>query len=153
MTNYSKRFFLVLCAAMIVILASCDNDDPAQIKKAELSSNSGKWKLTSLKATSNGQTTDVFDQVEDCQKDDIYYFKSDGTIQHLAGSTKCDPTLDPDVLYAGTWAWNDKNLVVTIDGTEEQWLLSALDSKKMVASVTFDFGQKIKLTSTYSKQP
>src|SRR5688572_14521367 len=91
------------CFLVIVIHTfgfSC-NDDPAIKSHNELLV--GKWKRSASYLTvPGGNPSNVFDDMEACQQDNLTEFNSDGTYTVVEGETTC-PGTNPDVLDEGTW--------------------------------------------------
>src|SRR3954471_11837852 len=56
--------------------------------------------------------TNWYAQMENCSKDDLVNFNTNGTYTFDEGATKCDPT-DPQTT-SGTWLWNTNETILTI---------------------------------------
>ena len=61
--------------------------------------------------------TDLYNYLEDCQKDDIMRFNSNGSITQDEGTTKCEPD-DPQTTDMGSWILieNDQKVRITQPG-------------------------------------
>lgn len=152
MKKYFKRTFQIATLTGLVILGAC-GDDPAPIREEELTSDGGEWKLTALSVKALGQTGDAYADLEDCEKDNIFYFADDGTYQYQVGATKCDVS-EPNILESGTWVIEGKNLIITITGEDPEAVeILLLNSTTLKCRITVDFfGVSTTVTSTYTKQ-
>lgn len=65
----------------------------------------------------SGNYVDNFPSLDDCSKDDLLEFFTNGTYQLSEGPTKCDPS-DPQVYQAGSWELTDDESGITLDGIE-----------------------------------
>jgi hypothetical protein len=108
---------LFLVSVLAIAVSGCKkDDDPSNTDKL-----TGKaWKVKSITvdpAISFGGTliTDIFSQLDDCDKDNTSTFNADKTYLDDEGATKCNP-LDPQTT-SGTWAFNSDETVLTQDNT------------------------------------
>jgi hypothetical protein len=88
---------------------------PAQTNTQKITGKA--WKMTAMTVDpgmpSNGTiVTDLFPQVDACDKDDLTTLKADGTFTEDQGSHKCVAT-DPQV-SSGTWVWNSNETIITM---------------------------------------
>jgi len=95
------RISYCLLFSTLVCFVSCQKADPPT--NTELISRA--WKYASFKATSNGITVDVLQQLTACKKDDLIRFKLDKTLTQEEGLTKCNAS-DPQVISTGTWSFS-----------------------------------------------
>jgi hypothetical protein len=56
---------------------------------------------------------DLYDDLEPCEKDDLWRFKADGRLEYDEGPTKCDPN-DPQTSDGGTWTLSADGKILTI---------------------------------------
>ena len=155
-----KKITLLFIIASLISVSACkkdeDNNSTPQKTKSELLS-AKPWKITALTvspAINAGGTmiTDIYAQMQACDKDDIYSFKSDKTYMQEEGATKCDPN-DPQVSEAGTWTFSsdEKQIVQTSNGSTESSALVELTETKLVISTTeVDGGITYTYTATFS---
>lgn len=155
-----KKITLLFIIASIVSLGACkkdeDNTSATPKTKSELLT-AKPWKLSALTvspAYNVGGTmiTDFYAQMQACDKDDIYSFKSDKTFTQEEGATKCDPN-DPQVSDAGTWTFSsdEKQLVQTSSGsTESSTIVDLTDSKMILSSTEVENGITYTYTATFS---
>jgi len=142
--------FAILAA--LLALAGC-GDDPAPIHEEELTSGTGKWKLTALTVKAAGQSGDAYADMDACEKDNIFFFNADGTYQYQSGVTKCDVS-EPAIIEAGTWEITGKNLIIQI-GTDdpESLVIKLLNATTLKTTLSVDiFGVPAVINSTYTKQ-
>jgi hypothetical protein len=113
-----KKFLLTFTTFCLLFLTNCskddDNDDTNQPPALTKEALAGNYKLTSVWVKTNLVPTEVevTDQLDACERDDIYNLKTDFTYIYTDAGTKCTPPGDGD----GTWALpgNDK---IDLDGT------------------------------------
>ena len=108
---YLRPVAILLLSA--VIFAGCKKES----KKSNLEYlTQALWKFDNagFDNDKNG-TIDVVDQdIQDCQKDDIIDFNSDGTGSHDEGVTKCDPNHDQITAFA--WLFKVNETQIEYDG-------------------------------------
>jgi hypothetical protein len=70
--------------------------------------------------------------MDDCEKDDILFLKSDKKIVLDAGAIKCDPS-DPQTEDGGTWSFgtDETTLVINEDGDVTEVSLKTISSTEM----------------------
>ena len=112
----SKLTILLLaCSLFLTTLPSCqkDKDDDGPKSRTELLTSS-LWKISSVKMTI--ASVEVPYQMEDCEKDDTFEFKANGTGISYDG-VKCDP--DDPATQEFTWSFqsNETVLRIAIPGT------------------------------------
>jgi PKD repeat protein len=78
----------------------------------------GPWKITGIKQFDGTTTTDVYFQMDNCDKDDIYSFQANGSWTNEEGATKCDSN-DPTIIDSGTWTLSSDGTVFKVD--DEEW--------------------------------
>jgi hypothetical protein len=115
-TNY----FLLFIFALTLTVPSCKKDETIKSVKEILTSKS--WKMSSSKQ--NG-----VEIIEDCTKDDIITFATDGTFTTTVGSTTC---YYGETGNSGTWTLSSDGKTLTID--EYPASVSISESKITVTS-------------------
>lgn len=161
MKLYSLRLGILLLG-LTVVFSACkkneddDNDTPSKTNKEYLTA--GFWKTTGMTIDPGVNVfgtviTDIFEQWEDCEKDDLIKFNSDGSITDDEGATKCD-TNDPQTQNDGTWVMSSDNKSVTIDYPDEDPItvdITSINDQTFKGSYTAveDFGSG-PITYTYT---
>ncbi len=108
-----KKSWLLLGLIFVFITLSCKKDDPTRVELL-----TGKnWKLVGCTidpAVNVGGTliSDYYAQMSDCDKDDLYNYKENGSMTRDEGGARCN-TNDPQT-YMGQWAFNSDNTILTI---------------------------------------
>jgi lipocalin-like protein len=124
-----KMNLLKLTPAILLIVAftSCKKDS---LSKTDLLTDPNGWLLTALTIDpaivdpiTGAQIANLYAQYNACEKDDIIFFKDNGTIIYDEGATKCDPN-DPQTGDDGTWLLSADEKTITIDG--DSWTISEL---------------------------
>lgn len=136
-----KITLLFLAFSMAALISSCKKDDDntstpstgggstAATKTEMLTAKN--WKITA--GTLGGQ--DIFSSSDECDKDDLHIFKTDGTYVNDEGATKCDPT-DDQIIVTSTWKLIDNETKIEFDG--ETGTIKELTSTKMVLEADFN---------------
>lgn len=104
---------------MVLLLSACEKEDK-QTSRTDLLTN-GQWRMTSYTLSPpydlDGDGTadaDGLATFADCDRDDLFIFKKDGTLVLDEGPTKCNP-IDPQTENT-TWAFVNNETEVVIDG-------------------------------------
>ncbi len=149
-----QKLNLLLIASLVLVTLSCKEDeDPS---KKELLSGKN-WVMVSQTVSPainfNGTLiTDLFAQMDDCSKDDISKFNSNGTYTMEEGATKCDVN-DPQVFDSGTWVFNSDEtiLVLTspINGTINAEIIELTSSKCVISQEETLDGIVYTITNTF----
>jgi hypothetical protein len=151
MKNFFATAAFALVLAFMLGFAAC-KDDPAPSKKELLTSGSGLWELTAQAIIIQGQAENVFDDLDECQRDNVDSYAASGAYQMLDGDTKCDPA-DPSVLENGTWSIVDNRLTTTVDGTTESSEIVELTKSTMVLETELEvLGIIATIRATFTKQ-
>jgi hypothetical protein len=136
-------------------LTSCKKEEPIKPKTELLCSS--PWKIyeqtinPGIKIVGGATITDVFAQLDPCDKDDLVLYKSNGTATLDEGPTKCDP-LD---LQTSTFTWTFNLDETKLIEDTDSYDIVQLDEKVLKASTIIDgadiggiAGVKYVLTST-----
>jgi hypothetical protein len=148
-----KLTLLFLAISMAAFVSSCKKEEsstPANNNNTGGGSNltktemltAKKWKLVGL--TVGG--ADFYSQFDDCDKDDTFEYKTDGTYIEDEGATKCDPS-DPQVITTATWKFTDNETKLEADGVTAT--IKELTATKMVLEGDFLGSPAV---STFSNQ-
>lgn len=124
MKNQIKHLFLVMMA-LVILVPSCKKDSQAPSKKELLSGKN--WKLTAWTTDpaqdwdGNGtMVTNIYAQLPEHFKDDIYHFTVDGKYTFEEGASKAKTT-DPQIWETGTWTLSsDESNIATISNSSTQ---------------------------------
>jgi hypothetical protein len=118
------RFAGLLFMTLAILVSSCSKDDDEQ-KLTKTQMLTRKWKQSDLLISENGASfTSIFNFFfDECEKDNIWEFKADGSVVVTEGNSKCDSS-DPDVVASGTWAFaeNETKLVISVVGEPSETL-------------------------------
>lgn len=146
-------FALVALAALTLMVSSCkkDNDNPTpstpapQTKTQILTSHS--WVVKSLMVGS----VDYYNFIEDCEKDNFFTFKANGTSVEDEGATKCNPS-DKQTID-GTWTFIDNETKIIMDGGDTVEV-NTLTAESFVVKLKFeeDGGKVSTMVTTFSKK-
>lgn len=126
-------------AASSLMFSACKKDDAKTDAKPSGSSIIvGKdWRLIGLTISIPGQpATDLFAQMDACDKDDLIEYLANGSVTDKAGATKCDPA-EPDSQNGGTWALlNNDTQLRLINGDTSIYNIQELSANTMRGSMT-----------------
>jgi hypothetical protein len=120
---------LLVAFSITAVITGCKKDDspnpPTPTKKDLISR---QWIQTDLIATIGTLSESVYDsEFADCEQDNIFYFKPDGTFTITENTTKCNPA-DPDLVTSGTWKLVENDTKIEIDpATEDPEILDILE--------------------------
>lgn len=136
MKNYFKLFSM-LAIAMLVVMSSCEKDEETKSDQEYLTA--GNWKITSVVLSPGidipgiGTITDIYDLfIEECNKDDLVKFMTNGTIVEDEGATKCDPD-DPQTTSDGTWSLDGASLTMVYpDEDPDVVTIASINSSTLV---------------------
>jgi hypothetical protein len=112
-----KKITLMFLMAAIAMgtINSCKKDDDnggADVAQLEANLTAGDWIQVDHKQDG---VSDWDTDWEDCEKDDIATFFTDGSYQIDEGPTKCDPN-DPQVSESGTWQLTQDGKQLVMEG-------------------------------------
>ncbi|MDJ1503238.1 lipocalin family protein [Xanthocytophaga agilis] len=102
-----------LIVAILLSLPACkgSSDEPKADYTAILSKS--PWKI--FAQTIDG--TDVFSDLEDCEKDDIFRFKNNGEYTVEGGVLKCNVN-EPVVFAQGNWSYDSNLKILSMNETQ-----------------------------------
>lgn len=154
-TKFISALIAIFAIAFLSTLESCTKDEDATgsstPSKTSLLSSDG-WVLSSANVSFNGQTMDMMTFMDDCDKDDILFFKADKSVVEDAGALKCDPS-DDQTADAGTWAFNsgETKILATEDGeTTELSIVSLTSSELMIEFTEYDSTLQADMTGKFT---
>jgi hypothetical protein len=152
-----RKLHLLLIVSLFLSALSCKKDD-APTKKDLLCGKN--WILVSETVSPainfNGiLITDLYAQLDDCTKDDISKFNTNGTYTFEEGATKCDVN-DPQVWDSGTWVFNSDQTVLVLTspsmGTVNADIIELTSSKIVISQESTIDDIKYTITDTYQKK-
>ena len=146
--------YLFLLVALTFAFGACKKDDNNKSNREQLIEKN--WRMTAVTTDppinfGGIQFSDLYAQFQDCDKDDLLIFKTNGTVNYDEGATKCDPT-DPQTT-TGVWVLNTDETVVTVDG--ESWTILEISDNRLKVKYTTDFfgnGVNSTITATFEKK-
>jgi hypothetical protein len=118
-----KKINLLLIITLTVLVFNCKKDEKATTPISKKDLLTGKSWILSAETVSPPMNvsgtliSDLFSQMDACDKDDIGRFNSNGTYTIEEGLTKCNAN-DPQVFETGTWTFNsDETILVMTSGS------------------------------------
>lgn len=124
-----NRQILTLAVIAAIAFAGCKkNDDDSTPKSKKELLTTGSWIMTDYIQAGTSTWADM----ESCEKDDYFTFKTDGKGTFDEGPTKCDPS-DPQTETV-TWSMSTDETKLTIDGQEES--IAELTETSMILKTT-----------------
>jgi hypothetical protein len=135
-----SKTFIVL-ALLIASLSGCkkDKEQNQSPSKTELLT-SGQWRLTAYTLSppvdfdgDGSPDSDALALFEPYNRDDLFRFKADGTLEIDEGPTKALAS-DPQIKNTTTWAFADNQTVLVIDG--DRTALQELTASKLRLTVS-----------------
>jgi len=115
-----KKIQTVIAISILVICVACKKDNKENRMNLITS---GNWKMIAYTVNpgydydGDGDIdTDIFIVTDECERDNLYLFKTTGALEINEGATKCDVT-DPQV-YAADWEFSNNERDILIAGGE-----------------------------------
>ena len=113
-----KQILFFVTAILILSFSSCKKEDDTSNLNGVISS--GSWKLvastsvTDFSSSGGGiVTSDLYDLLDECQKDNISTFNANGTGTLDEGATKCDASYPQTTENAFGWEIANNKLTTT----------------------------------------
>jgi len=130
-----KNWILFSLLAVGLLACNKEDDQPNTNSKTTLLT-TGTWKLKA--ATING--ADAMANIQDCQKDNITLYASNGNGSMTEATLKCNPS-DPDIV-AFTWLWKNNETILSISSPlitygDTEMSLDKLTSTQMIISMAY----------------
>ncbi|KAA3440530.1 lipocalin-like domain-containing protein [Rufibacter hautae] len=123
--------FLLLLFCGALFFSACSSDDDDTPSEDEMLQNK-RWQITALQASTPFGNLDLYEDFEDCQRDNFVEFKANGVLEVNEGATKCNNS-DPQQTQ-GTWSLSGG--VLTISGIGDAYGLPDDDLEITVTSLT-----------------
>lgn len=151
-----SRMLILSLLSVTFMFSACKKDDETSSKTKLLTGSS--WKMTAFTMEPGfpifdenfniiGYSTDMFADMDTCEKDDTHKFNTDQSVITDEGATKCDSS-DPQKTN-GTWSFNsdETGITITEDGLSETVTILELTDKvlKFKSTETYD-----SVTTTYT---
>lgn len=117
----------IFAIALTMVFTSCpkeDNNDISQDiatpKTTTQYLTAGAWKITALTGiiVDGGIEIDLFAENDNCSKDDLITWNTDGTITNDQGADNCEPS-DPQTTTGGSWTLSTDNKILTFHYPDE----------------------------------
>jgi Lipocalin-like domain len=134
-----KKWILysLLTSILAAGLFACNKDDsPPNVPSKTTLLATGTWKLKA--ATING--ADAMANLQDCQKDNITLYATNGNGSMNETTLKCNPA-DPDVV-AFTWQWKNNETILSVSSPlitygDTEMTLDKLTSTQLIISMAY----------------
>lgn len=152
--SFRKVSFMFLIAFFIMAIACNKNEDKPATKTELLMS--APWKLTAqvFHGDYDGDgvvdpvDTDMYADLDACDKDDLTTFKANGVGELNEGATKCDAS-DPQT-QSFSWALKENETILNFEGLD--FTIVELSGSTLKVSLTdpFEEGTTDKITVTFT---
>ncbi len=152
-----RKTNLLLIVSLFLAALSCKKDEEPTNKELLCGKN---WILTAETVSpainfDGILISDLYAQMDDCTKDDVSKFNTNGTYTFEEGATKCDVN-DPQVWDSGTWVFNSDQTILVITsplyGTVNAEIIELTSSKIVISQESTIDGIKYTITDTYQKK-
>ncbi|MES2731906.1 MAG: lipocalin family protein [Bacteroidota bacterium] len=107
-----KLFFFSGVLLSMTLFSSCKKKEEVSLPPAQLLA-AKSWKLTDTGFMASGMPSSYFSHIDDCSKDDLEIYKSDGNQLTDEGVTKCSST-DPQQTNNGMWTLSADGKIITL---------------------------------------
>ena len=156
-----KKITLLLLLATLIGFGACKKDNNTATPKSKKDLLTARvWKQTARTITPaievDGKLeNDLFAHDDDCDKDDLYRYKSDNSFSFEEGAIKCSPT-DPDIYDTGTWTFStDETKLILLYKSGDSYATTILELTENTLKVSFeeeDGGVTYTTITTYTAQ-
>lgn len=131
-----KKFYYLLFLS--VLLLGCKKEKDQDLMDI-LTSKTWKYSLVDKNPTTNGTGLNIpFNVLSDCEKDDVFQFKNDGTLIIHSGTNKCAPA-DTETKTL-TYSYNKQTQEILIGGIKCNVLELTKSQFKYKAPVSYQTG-------------
>lgn len=137
---------LLYCFSLLLLfVTACTKDDPEPTPKTI----AGVYKISGLKAKADGgQEVNVYNQLNECQKNDTWDFRDDGTL--LYGGVVTSTCESDD--FSGSWSLNNKSFAITTPTNTTTYQLEEFNGHALVLSTAGTLnGNPARYFVTFSK--
>ncbi len=154
-----KKLLFSLACISAFTFSSCEKDsDDAKTNIEILTSHS--WKISGANADPalnllvDGEiltVTDVFLYYDDCNKDNLYTYYTDGN-RVMENSIKCDPSESSSTSTTWNFDSTETRLIIISSNKERDYEIELLDDDNLILNYMDNIGGKdYKMTLKYSK--
>ena len=143
-----KLFPVILIAVAIIFIATaCSKSGSSDNVDISVQSLSGTYALKALVWVYQGETINVYDSLDACEKDNLTTLNTDKTVDYTDAGIVCDPPEDDN----GTW-----DLIGTdslyFSGSSNASKIQSFDGKTLVLTGNPDGTTDVQATTTLVKQ-
>ncbi len=110
-----NRLFVVASLMLLGTSFGCKKDDSEEIIDV-LTSKAWRYGLKDLNTSTNPGGSNLYFAVPECEQDDTFTFKTDGTMVRAYGSKKCDGNIAVNKIVS--YSFNKQSKELTIDGVK-----------------------------------
>lgn len=141
-----KKTTLILSSVLIFLLifSACKKNSDNKVQPTE-DNLAGTYKLTGLTWVYMGQTINVYDSLDDCEKDNLFRLNADLTLDFIDAGMVCSPPEDD----TGTWYLSNDSLYLG-DGNGAK--IKSFDGTTLVLTGVPDSDPDVTATTTLKKQ-
>ena len=149
-----KPQILLTCMALFLLVSCAKEKPPAPKAKTKTEMITAHyWKVVAATidpplVVGGTPISDLYAQMDACDKDDIQKYNTNGTTVTDEGPTKCDPA-DPQTTQ-GAWSFNSNETIITEDGSDAK-LLNLTETECKMSRVENIDGINYTLTITLVK--
>ena len=141
-----RIFFYMVCLAIVTLTACNKKDSSKEIDTSLTIENlSGTYGLNALTWKSGSVTVNVYDQLDDCEKDNLIKLNSDKTINYIDAGIVCSPPENGDA----TWDLKGDSLFIS-GGVSSK--IQSFDGKILILTGTPPNEPTVQATSTFEKK-
>ena len=125
-----SKNFILLILFLIVTYSCTDDNEVNSMPSVEDMFSTESWIMISSDAEPsidyNGdgnESSDIFEQLLDCEKDNIFFWRNDGSFTYTEGELKCDFN-NPELINSGKWHFNEQKTRFTEQFFEDNVIVS-----------------------------
>ena len=135
-SHIEKSMFAAIAGVMLISIGACKGEILQDNTKRDILT-TGSWRLASYTAYTMTGSTDVYASYPDCEKDNVYHFNKNGTLDIDEGAAICS-VYDPPS-YSVRWGFsNAQQTEIKIDGTD--FILTSISDNEFELSTCFYSG-------------
>jgi hypothetical protein len=142
-----KNATIPALACVLIILASCSKKDTSAEPDNTLTIEklSGTYSLKALTWKSGNVSVDIYDQLDDCQKDNLIQLNTDKTANLIDAGIVCSPPEDE----SGTWDLKGDSIFISSTGAAK---IQSFDGKILILTGEPPNQPTVQATTTLEKQ-
>lgn len=111
------RKFFYLVFVPVAFFGACKKDDKTEPQRSRIQLlTDNYWKLTAavwISSEKPGIIEDLYTPMEECSKDDLIRYATDGTVMIDEGALRCEVN-DPQAYVVGNWVFNSDQSIITV---------------------------------------